>query len=68
MSRNTISGLFALYLSIASWPSDASIKVGLFFNDELVEVTPDAIRLRKKYLNEHERLQYNKRRKAAQQQ
>ena len=37
-------------------------------DDELVEVTPDAIRLRKKYLNEHERLQYNKRRKAAQQQ
>ena len=36
-------------------------------DDELVEVTPDAIRLRKKYLNEHERLQYNKRRKAAQQ-
>ena len=37
-------------------------------DDELVEVTPDAIRLRKKYLNEHERLQYNKRRKAASQQ
>ena len=37
-------------------------------DDELVEITPDAIRLRKKYLNEHERLQYNKRRKAAQQQ
>lgn len=36
-------------------------------NDELVEITPDSIRLRKKYLNEHERLQYNKRRKAAQQ-
>ena len=36
-------------------------------DDELVEITPDAIRLRKKYLNEHERLQYNKRRKAAQQ-
>ena len=36
-------------------------------DDELVEITPDAIRLRKKFLNEHERLQYNKRRKAAQQ-
>ena len=36
-------------------------------DDELVEITPDSIRLRKKYLNEHERLQYNKRRKAAQQ-
>lgn len=29
--------------------------------DELVEVTPDAIRLRKKILNEGERLKYNKR-------
>ena len=37
-------------------------------DDELVEITPDAIRLRKKYLNEDERLQYNKRRKAASQQ
>ena len=33
--------------------------------DELVEITPDAIRLRKRYLNEHERLQYNKARQAA---
>ena len=32
--------------------------------DELVEITPDAIRLRKRYLNEHERLQYNKARQA----
>ena len=31
-------------------------------DDELVEITPDAIRLRKKYLNAHERLQYNKQR------
>jgi GTP-binding protein len=28
--------------------------------DELVEITPDAIRLRKKYLNEIERKHYNK--------
>ncbi|MBN9645907.1 translational GTPase TypA [Terrisporobacter petrolearius] len=34
-------------------------------DDELVEVTPDSIRLRKKYLNEHERLQYNKRRRSS---
>ena len=33
--------------------------------DELVEITPDSIRLRKRYLNEHERLQYNKARQAA---
>lgn len=31
-------------------------------DDELVEVTPDDIRLRKKYLDAHERLQYNKQR------
>ena len=34
-------------------------------DDELVEITPDAIRLRKKYLKEHERLQYNKQRQRA---
>ena len=33
-------------------------------DDELVEVTPDAIRLRKKFLNEHDRLRYNKSRQA----
>ncbi len=31
--------------------------------DEWVEVTPDDIRLRKRFLDAHERLQYNKRRK-----
>ena len=34
-------------------------------DDELVEITPDSIRLRKKYLKEHERLQYNKQRQRA---
>ncbi|MEI3233841.1 MAG: hypothetical protein V8S33_05340 [Intestinibacter bartlettii] len=34
-------------------------------DDELVEVTPDSIRLRKKNLKEHERLQYNKQRQRA---
>ena len=34
-------------------------------DDELVEITPDSIRLRKKYLKEHERLQYNKQRPRA---
>ncbi len=29
-------------------------------DDELVEITPDSIRLRKKFLNENERLRYNK--------
>ncbi|MEF9992264.1 MAG: translational GTPase TypA, partial [Peptostreptococcaceae bacterium] len=29
-------------------------------DDELVEITPDSIRLRKKFLNETERLRYNK--------
>jgi GTP-binding protein len=29
-------------------------------DDELVEITPDSIRLRKKMLNEHDRLRYNK--------
>lgn len=29
-------------------------------DDELVEITPDSIRLRKKFLNEHDRLRYNK--------
>ncbi|SCH61976.1 MULTISPECIES: translational GTPase TypA [unclassified Romboutsia] len=29
-------------------------------DDELVEITPDAIRLRKRFLNEHDRLRYNK--------
>ena len=33
-------------------------------DDELVEITPDAIRLRKKFLNEHDRLRYNKSRQA----
>ncbi|MBS5788046.1 MAG: translational GTPase TypA [Clostridioides difficile] len=32
--------------------------------DELVEVTPDSIRLRKKFLNEHDRLRYNRSRQA----
>ena len=32
--------------------------------DEWVEITPDAIRIRKKYLNEHERLQDKKRRQS----
>ncbi|CAH2214481.1 translational GTPase TypA [Tepidibacter aestuarii] len=32
-------------------------------DDELVEITPDAIRLRKKVLNENDRLKYNKNRK-----
>ena len=34
-------------------------------DDELVEINPDSIRLRKKYLKEHERLQYNKQRQRA---
>ena len=34
-------------------------------DDELVEITPESIRLRKKYLKEHERLQYNKQRQRA---
>ncbi|WP_343120129.1 translational GTPase TypA [Clostridioides difficile] len=29
-------------------------------DDELVEITPDSIRLRKRFLNEHDRLRYNK--------
>ncbi|GAA3656727.1 translational GTPase TypA [Asaccharospora irregularis] len=29
-------------------------------DDELVEITPDSIRLRKRFLNEHDRLKYNK--------
>ncbi|WOW24036.1 translational GTPase TypA [Clostridioides difficile] len=29
-------------------------------DDELVEITPDSIRLRKRFLNEHNRLRYNK--------
>ena len=33
-------------------------------DDELVEITPDSIRLRKKFLNEHDRLRYNKSRQA----
>ncbi|MCT4508318.1 MAG: translational GTPase TypA [Tepidibacter sp.] len=32
-------------------------------DDELVEITPDAIRLRKKVLNENDRVKYNKNRK-----
>ncbi|WP_099188905.1 translational GTPase TypA [Tepidibacter mesophilus] len=32
-------------------------------DDELVEITPDAIRLRKKVLNENDRIKYNKNRK-----
>ena len=34
-------------------------------DDELVEITPDSIRLRKKFLNEHDRLRYNKSRQAS---
>ncbi|RDY27515.1 translational GTPase TypA [Romboutsia weinsteinii] len=34
-------------------------------DDELVEITPDAIRLRKRFLNENERLRYNKSRQAS---
>ena len=33
-------------------------------DDELVEITPDAIRLRKKFLNEHDRIRYNNSRQA----
>ncbi|GAA0235953.1 translational GTPase TypA [Metaclostridioides mangenotii] len=33
-------------------------------SDELVEITPDSIRLRKKLLNEHDRLRYNRSRQA----
>ncbi|MBC5996594.1 translational GTPase TypA [Romboutsia ilealis] len=33
-------------------------------DDELVEITPDAIRLRKRFLNENERLRYNKSRQS----
>lgn len=33
-------------------------------DDELVEITPDSIRLRKRFLNENERLRYNKSRQA----
>ncbi|HBG4116773.1 TPA: translational GTPase TypA [Clostridioides difficile] len=32
-------------------------------DDELVEITPDSIRLRKRFLNEHDRLRYNKSRR-----
>ncbi|HGL6951353.1 TPA: translational GTPase TypA [Clostridioides difficile] len=32
----------------------------LIEDDELVEITPDSIRLRKRFLNEHDRLRYNK--------
>ena len=34
-------------------------------DDELVEITPDSIRLRKRFLNENERLRYNKSRQAS---
>lgn len=45
-----------------SRPKVFSLEEALEFiqDDEWVEITPDAIRLRKKYLNEHERLQYKK--------
>ena len=33
-------------------------------DDELVEITPDSIRLRKRFLNEHDRLRYNKSRQS----
>ena len=33
-------------------------------DDELVEITPDSIRLRKRFLNENERLKYNKSRQS----
>ncbi|WP_024621421.1 translational GTPase TypA [Metaclostridioides mangenotii] len=33
-------------------------------SDELVEITPDSIRLRKKLLNEHDRLRYNRSRQS----
>ena len=33
---------------------------GLFADDELVEITPKSIRLRKRYLKEHERKRANK--------
>lgn len=43
-------------------PKDFSLEEALEFieEDEWVEITPDAIRLRKKYLNTHERNRYNK--------
>ncbi|MDU7904817.1 MAG: translational GTPase TypA, partial [Peptostreptococcaceae bacterium] len=34
-------------------------------DDELVEITPDSIRLRKRFLNENERLRYNKSRQSS---
>ncbi len=43
-------------------PKNFSLEEALEFieDDEWVEITPDAIRLRKKYLNTHERNRYNK--------
>ncbi len=43
-------------------PKDFSLEEALEFieDDEWVEITPDAIRLRKKYLDTNERNRYNK--------
>ncbi len=48
-----------------STPKSFTLEEALEFiaDDELVEITPDAIRLRKKVLNENDRLKYNKNRK-----
>jgi len=48
-----------------STPKTFTLEEALEFiaDDELVEITPDAIRLRKKVLNENDRVKYNKNRK-----